>query len=412
MTTQLENLLGILHFDRTKKKFLESVRTPGTYTPEHIEATDKLLSMEENWSFIRKENLLIIREEILPAKEAGDNKRYIQMAKKSIDLNLKDNYDAIIMNDVIKWGDSELADYAIEQMISKLEKNKEPKQYSFRPIIGIAESFGKQEVATQYLERLLTIQEKDTEDHFSAADTLQKLGRFNEAIDRYVEIAKGDYPSFIKDALSVAEEHVPERVKEIAQKGFDSFDTNNLSWESYIKCAEKIGKTKEAKKTAIEYAQEVQIENSPGFYNNLVKSLMKFEKKDEAKGLVLKVAKSQEVAKNSNNYNYYCYEEAKEMAGLYNNIGETNFVKDIYDKRIDALIENGHNAIDIENEIKNVIKLTGDLNFREKKLELYAREGEFRKASTLATKLGNYKLAESYETMNQMAELATAQSSK
>jgi hypothetical protein len=94
---------------------------------------------------------------------------------------------------------------------------------------------------------------------------------------------------WIDAALKIAKEHAPNRVKEIAERGFRSYKPG-FSPEAYVECAEILGKLEEAKKTLKREARRLKPKQSPRFYEDLVKSLVRLGLLEEAKAVVAKVA--------------------------------------------------------------------------------------------------------------------------
>jgi tetratricopeptide (TPR) repeat protein len=397
MTQDLDNLLGSLHSDKSRLAFLNSI-----YIPGNVDVAGKILTMGEDSSVIEKE--------MAHAKKTGDTDRFKDMARKNIDYYVAHDFDILLRDIVIKWQDPELADYAINQMTSKSEEDRKlegPLQYAAE----IAQSFGKEEVAKQNLERLLALQEKDSEYKFPAGDTLKKLGRFSEAIDKYVESTKGRCSGFMGNALRIARENVPERVEEIAQIGFDAYEPETGFESIYVECAEILGKTEEAEKTLVKQSKKVKVKDSPRFYAGVVESLVKLGKNKEAEDLVRRVVKNEERAKKSDTY--YSFDRSEELARLYHAIGETDAVKNIYVERIETGIREGHHPSNTVNDINKAINLTGDkATFMEKRLLLHEEQGEYEQASKLARELGNSGLAESYRTMHQMTSELKPQSTQ
>ena|GEM_PF-5294694 len=397
MQAQLDTLLENLHSDENRLKFLR-----GIYTPGNIDVADRILAMSEDSSVVEKE--------MAHAKETENMDRFRGMARRHIDYHVSHDFDILLRDIVIKWQDPELADYAIAQMTSKSEADRKlegPLAYSAE----IAQAFGRNDVARANLERLLALQERDAEYKFPAGDTLKKLGRFSEAIDKYVESAEGRCSGFMGNALRIARENVPDRVKEIAQIGFDAYEPKTGFEGIYVECAEILGKTGEAERVLVKYAKKVKVDSSPRFYNGLVKALVSLGQEKIARQLVERVAKHEEREKASGSY--YEFDRPEEMAQLYHAIGETDAVKNIYAERIETRIREGHHPSNAVNDINKAIELTGDkATFMEKRLLLHEKQGEYEQASQLATQLGKTELAENYRLMHQMVQSVQAQPSK
>jgi len=321
----------------------------------------------------------------------------LNYSKFSIDYYITHGLDILLRGIVIKWQDPELADYTITQMTSKSEADRKL-EYSLEHSAEIAQAFGRDDVARANLERLLALQERDSEYKFLVARTLEKLGRFNEAIDRYLDCDGYDW---LGDAMKLAREHSPSRVSEVAQRGFDSFDVENGFAEFYVECATVLDRTGEAEKILVKYAKKVKVDASPRFYSGVVKSLVSLGQEKIARQLVERVAQHEEMVQASERY--YGFDMPEEMAYLYHVIGETNAVRDIYIERIETRIRERHHPSNTEQDINKAIELTGDrTTFMEKRLLLHESQGEYEQASALAGELGKPELAEKYKQMHQM----------
>ncbi|MEA3229544.1 MAG: hypothetical protein U9P44_01390, partial [archaeon] len=307
MTQELDNILKYLSSTDAQLTFLRSI-----YVPGRIDVADEII--------LRSEDSSIIRKEIAHAKQACDYDRFRSLAKRYIDYHVSHDFDILLVGIVKEWQDSELADYTIEKMTSKPEKDRKlenPLEYSAE----IAQAFGKEDVARDILERLLGLVERDSEYRFPAAQVLEKLGRFDEAIDRYLEA------EWVSDAFYLAKEQSPIRSVENAEVGFKNYKQDRGSAQFYVECAELLGKTGQAEKKLVRYAKKVNVVHSPRFYVGIVKSLVLLGQEAVASKFVEKVARHEEQARNSDRY--YEFSRSVEMAELYHAVGETDAVRNI-----------------------------------------------------------------------------------
>lgn len=375
--------MDALHSEEAWLAFLRKI-----YVPGNTDVADRILAMKEDSSVIEKE--------LAHAEQSGDLDRAREMAIQYIDYCVRNNFTSFLRNKVIKWNNSELADYAIEQMTSEFEEERRSEQV-LECAAEIAQAFGKQDIATQNLERLLAFQEKDTEHKYRAGTTLKKLGRFGEAIDVYLEEGA---PWELKSALDLAREHCPNRITEVAQRGFNTFDTKRGFWEFYVECAEILDKKNKAERTAVKYARRTKIDDPPRCYEGIVNCLVKFGQDDEAKKLVSRIVRHEEYVRKGEGY--YEFDRPKELAVLHHAVGETAAIRKIYAERIDKRLREGHHPSNTQDDIKKAIELTGDQSFREKELDLLERERDYQKAAALATEIGKPELAQIYSTMYEM----------
>ena len=382
MAGRLDNLLGSLHSDKNKLTFLNCV-----YTPGNAEVADTILALSPNTSVLEKE--------VGYAREHGETQRFDSLARRFVDYYIQEGWDIALRDKVVGWGDKNIADYAV----SKLEEKGEESTLEYAG--EIAQSFGQEQRARQLLERVLTVQmEKKDEYAFSPAGTCVKLGRFNEAIDLFMQ---SGYHWFDR-ALHIAKEHVPQRVNEVAQKGFEGYAPTFHTQETYVECAEVLGKVDKAKKTLSCEAQKLTPDSPPRFYEGLVKSLAKLGMSNDARTVVQKVAayhfKRAQERKDMMHVSFH--DDQKELAGLYEVIGEQAPIRDILLARIDAGLNNGWHPSHYDKDIERGFQLTGDKVFLERKLILFEQEQKYDEASKLASELGNTELADNYRIMHQM----------
>ena len=388
MVQELDAILDILPSEKAKLAFLKNI-----YLPGNIKVTDSILA-------INKDDSSVLKQEIAYAKQVGESERFISLAKKYIDYYISHDYDILLKDVVIEWKNSELADYAIEEITLKPEDNRgleRPLEFA----VEIAQAFGENNKSIELLERLLALQERDSEHKSTVAKTLEKLGRFEDAIDKYLE-----EKSAVSDAFNLAKKHSPERLHEIANVEFDNYKPGFSSAKFYVKCAEILGKTKEAENKLVKYAKKVKVKDLPKAYTDVVELLVSFRQVGAASKLVKKVAENEEKAKNSGKY--YEFDRLKETAQLYHVIGETEAVKNIYMEIIDRGIKERDNPSITLNYIRTAIELTDNQIFKEREIDFLVLQGEYRDAATLATELGKPDLAQTYLAMQDMVDAVKA----
>jgi hypothetical protein len=384
MTAKLDILLGNLHSDENRLRFLREI-----YTPGNAEVADRILAIEPDTSVLEKEAGY--------SREHGETERFSLLAKRFVDHYIQNGWDILLKKSVVRWGDRNLADYAV----SKLEEKGEESTLEYAG--DIAQSLGQEQKARQLLERVLALQMKKKDDYaFSPAGTCVKLGRFNEAIDLFM---RSGY-HWLDRALHVAKEHVPQRVNEVAQIGFDRYAPSFHTQETYVECAEVLGKVDKAKNTLSREARKLTPDGPPRLYGGLVKSLVKLGMNNDAKTVVQKVADYhfKESRERENMMHVTFHDDSKELAELYEIIGEQAPVRDLLLARIDAGLNNGWHPSHYDKDIERGYQLTGDKAFLERKLRLFEKEQKYDEASKLVMELGKPELAESYRAMHEMVQ--------
>jgi len=387
MVENLDTLLRNLHSDDAKLSFLKSI-----YTPGNAEVADRILAVVTDSSVIEKE--------LGHARQSGNTERFEQMARKHIDYHVENGHDILLRDHVIQWGDADLADYAVQQMVSKSRPDKQ-RTGPLEHAAEIAQSYGKPDEARRHLVAKLAIQLRDTRFGFTAAHTLKELGRFDESIDLYLE---EDTYGFIDNAFYLAKEHSPSRLAEVAEIGFNRFKIGSGFEEFYVECAEVLGRTDQARGALVQYAKKVKIVDPPRFYEGLVKALVTLDMKDLARDLTLRVSIHENEVESDARYSDF--KRPYEMAALFHTIGETEQVRQIYEDRINQRIEQGHHPSHALIEIKKAIELTGDTTFREKEIDIHERQQDYGKAAALAEQLGKPELAQTYRSMERMVRTA------
>ncbi len=348
-------------------------------------------------------NSRLLEKEIEQAKEADEKDRFVMLGRKYVDYYIANEFDILLIDIVKEWDNPALAEYAISRM-SSVSNEKRRLESTLEYAADIATAFGKEEQAKQLLERLLEYELKNPEFKSPAARTLVKLGRYDRAIDRYMKCNDG----YLENALSIAKEHCPDRMEEVARKGFKNFKDINWFAEFYVECAEILGKKEQARKNLVKKARKEKVDSSPRLYNALVASLMKLGEEGEAREFVYKVAENEARVKKESNY--YDFNRPEELAGLFHLIGEVQEVKYIYMERIDVRIRENHHPSNTMKDIDAAVRLTGDESFRKKKMRVFELQEEYDQAAALAMELGKDELAATYSRMQAMVNDARVES--
>lgn len=384
----LDTIMHTLNSDRSRLAFLKRI-----YEPGNTDVADRILALSKDAGIIEKE--------VAHAIEKGDTDRFQDMARAHIDYYTENDFDILLRKTILKWGDAGLAEYAIAKMTSK-PKDGRNLEGPFEYAADIAEAFGNKDKARELLESLLELQRADCEYKFPIAKTLVKLGRYGEAIDMYL----ADESHWFNDAFRIAQEHVPERVTEVAQKGFDAYKRGgNVPF--YVECAKVLGKTRKAEKTVVRDARKINKDESPRYYQGMAEALMSLGRESEAKALVKSVAAFYE-AKRLTGGAHSDSDGHREMARLYHAVGDTDGVKAVYTEGIQRRIRQRHHPSNTMEDIRAVVELTGDVSFREIEIQLLEEQREYEKAAALATTLGRADLSEIYSQMHRMSAEAEA----
>jgi tetratricopeptide (TPR) repeat protein len=391
----LDALLANLHSEKSQLVFLN-----GIYTPGNVEVADRILAMHRDSSVIEKE--------IEHARKNGELERFRDLARKYVKHNISMGAGILLKDVVIGWQDPVVADYAVTQMTSETMPMKTV-EYLLPYAADIAQAFGNNEVAKASLERLLSLQIEDDLDVTSVSaatrvsDTLKRLGRFDNAIDR---LMRANLPM---SAFELAEEHSPQRLKEIAEVGFAKYTPAPISGQTefYAKCARVIGKEDEARSALVPYANKLEPNDSPGVYQGIVKGLVLLGEEETARELVRKVEHHESYEKDG--VRHYQFDRSDGMAELYHAIGDIDAVSKVYAARIDTAIKQRHNASDLAQTIQKAVRLTGrKMPFLDQLLVLHESQGAYEHAAIVAEDMGRHELAESYMIMHRMTCAAKA----
>lgn len=384
---ELETILQSLHSDINRMSFLHQI-----YIPGNIEVANRILA-------INPQDSSVLKQEIKFASEHDMGNRASALAMKMVDSYLEEGFESLITEDVSKWGSPEVADYAITQLTSDLSDREESR---LEAAADIALAFDRKEQAHDLLEELLEVQlDTKSEYFFSPAQTCVRLGRYDQAIDLYMQ---GGH-NWKENALHIAAQHVPEREEEVARSLFESYEPGFASQEPFLKAARVLGKVDEAKRTLVREVRRLKPNSPPRFYQSLVNALMELDLEDKARGVVKKVEKYQQRQRNGDTVSKYAYiDGAKEMVRLYDTIGDGDIIRKLYLEILDFQIEERHNPINILNYIKTAYEATGDPAFLERKRLVLEIQGDYKGANEVADQLGNSDMAEKYLAMSKMVQ--------
>ncbi len=356
------------------------------YSPGNMEVADKLIEMQPYHTDI-------LEKEIQYARENHLTDRFVDLSKKMVDTYFRDpslsqqlqNLHARLKD----WNTTDITTYAIGKIITT-SKNVEPiNQEFFYHAEKIVDALGKSEDKTKLLENILEfqlnsvssykslrtaaklgkwgdalihflgmLQVKEEKGFYKAANTCVDLGKFDQAIDLYLL----DHYRFVGKAFEVAEKHAPERLSEIAKKGFRHLVP---TWEDlYIKSAEILGKTEIAKKKLVQITSDINLDdNTPTYYLSLIKNMKKLGLKEKA--------------------------------------------KEVAQKLVDYRIREDDLYLDDVEQLETLLEETGEKlsdypGLREKKLEFLEQRGEFDEAEKLALELGKSDKVENYRKVREL----------
>ncbi len=381
MTKKLDDILEKLHSDSARLTYLKRI-----HTPENIEIADRILSLDpENYTFLERE--------IEYAKKKNLTNRVLELGRQLIDLYIKNELGITARDKVIELRHKDLAHYTINRLIEET-----PNESSMEYASEIANAFGESDMEKRILNELLKVQKKKGEFLFSAADTAVKLGKYDEAVDLYMESAKDAF-GFLDQALDAAQEHAPHKLKKVAQFGFNKFTQDRGFWKIYVRCAQILDKTNVAKERLLKEAKKIKIKPESGivgsknyydfiprYYQNLVEGLVSLGCTTEAENIVDQVAINEtKLRRIDERYNHN--ERQKELAQLYHTIGRTDEVKRIHVELIDMIPLSGYGPENGLRAIDEAIELTCDQTLQEKKFRFLEVQENYKAAEKLARKL-------------------------
>ena len=390
MTQNLEKILSVLQTVENRITFLESA-----YIPGNTDIADELLKLvDTSLGTEGQQYSRIVNSEIKYAKSKADTNRVIKLAKRWIDKDIW-KHDFVESKDIIKWGNVEVANYAIEKMLGN--KREDMLEAQLKHSADIAAAFGKNDLATQLYKRVL--------EHYNAleikynmqfsnakADISAKLGRFDEAIMLYTQ----KY-CYLNTAIEIALKHRPKKVKKLAKMAFNRYRIGEDP-QIYLEAAKLLGKIDKAKKVL---AKEAEDFNANSWHYELVDILFDLNMMPHAKKLVRKIA---EYELNTTDNDWSKLEQTYEnTAELFKEAGEPPS-KELYLLKIEAEIQKGIDASKILEDIEEGYNTTKDSIFLEKKVTVLGIQRNYLKAAQTATSLGKTNLAQTYTMMHQMVE--------
>lgn len=385
MTTTIDELLATLHSDKARLVFLHRI-----YEPGRSDVADRIISLE-------KADNTILDEEIQHALATRNNARLQELGRRKIDYYIQHDYARLIKREVCAWGSHDLAHYAIAELIKNFEGHYE----ELEVCVEIAEHFNDETTRRQVLEKALAIYVRNESicGREQTARTLERLGRYDEAIDKWCSCETyGRLP----EAMDIAKKHAPHKIREVAQKGFERFcdDYNCVFYaEFYVECAEILQKTEEARQTLVQYAQrkirEDNIHSDINDYSGLLRSLIRFNEKQLAEDFV-------EKAHNKDTTVAALFVNAEH----YHAIGNNQRATEMYKTYIERVMKTKGHPPDWLKNIDVAFETTRDLWFLERKREVLEILGRYDEASKVAIQLNNPQLAEHYKAMQTMIRAA------
>lgn len=416
MVQSLDNILGNLHSDRNRFDFLMAI-----YSPGNIEVIDRILPIPTEISFLEK-NLADVLEDAFAHSRARTWDEKVRLGKVIIDYYMHHNDDCRAKEFAIKSNNPDVAQHAMQRLSSlpfvgiaesKLSQaiagpEKRPPfsgiyhgrlEESLGYAADIARAFGKENEARLLLERQLELHSGGYKAGSERPTILAKLGRHDEAIDLAVKMgAKSPYlnGAYISTALTVAKEHVPHRLAEIARVGFSRYARDIGLSGVYFECAKILEQTEKARATLLWQTGFKEATRGPSFYQGLVMSLAELGEREAARSVVEKVAAGYRFQ------NARILEDPDVLATMYHLVGDVEQSIAIFMNTI-----NEHLRLNLRPEstkalINTAFAVTDDMRFREKELALLENQKDYRKAAALARELGKTDLAETYEAIPRM----------
>lgn len=443
----LPTLLNHLHSDDSKSIFLRQL-----YSPGKTELADFILTncprQKIWWEAIGKE--------IDFAKEHRQEERFLRLARRYLDGMVDDNYlthtpvdNYLTYNHVDtmieKWNHPALTEYAFTLLAEKCPLSPEKQDLMcLESAASIALQAGKKEEGTALIERMLQHYQKgEFGNPHLLAEKCRRAGWHQQAIDLYLQAGYRAY----EKALSTALLHVPERAREIAEKGFNEYDEDDndrrYSYDQsgpsfYLACAGILGKVEEARARLLKpAARKTGEEAEPGpqpedFFGssepaemsspgagcppypeipslNKIQALVNLGEQNAAGTQVERARKDCDTFAAAYD-NRHSYDEFQQFGELYEALGEKDKAQEMYRAEIDG--RDGRLQLNIIGELENpegtlarideIYKTMKEPFFLEKKLEFFELTTDYEEAAGLATELGKAELAGTYRTMQQL----------
>lgn len=380
----LESILEQLADDESRVTFLRNL-----YKPGRTEIADKILDLQENYT--------IMLQEADHALKKGRIVRFLEMAKKYVDTRINSGLEKVA-DTVIAWDNLEIGTYTMDKL-SKVEQEDNWR----RPLVHasrVAKHFGMQEKNTELLERLLELQKKKNTEYWRITETLIELDRYDEVINIYIQ--NNDLPQ----AFAVAESHLHDRVKEIAELILNNYEKNSGSDSDengdkvrvkiYVHAAKILGKQEQAAQILMDQAKNYKYQGRVQYGYDLLKALMDLEKREEAQDFADKLEQACRAEKGNELDDY----DREAIISIHETAGSIRRMKKIYHEMLNIQrIKKGKSSIEI---LQKAFKETGDTQFRQMQMLEYERSGSYLRAAKLAEELGKRELALTYRQMQTM----------
>jgi len=376
----LADILGTLHSDQNRLRFLQSV-----YTPGNTEVADRILALSPGSSSV-------MQREVTHAIKHGPEDRVVAMGRTLVDFYINQDRDFTAKTIILEWGNKQLADYAIAKLTENATED------SLKYAAELCMRFDRDDEWRQLTERVFDFEMTSSGKEYPSipARTAVELERFDVAIDLYIQSGY----HWLDAALHIAEVHSLERVTEIATLGFNGYNTDkNHRPELYLACAKILGKEEKVRGALLKEASELTIDRSPGCYEELIYALISLELHNEARSIAERVEAYE--TEQLQTIRHYTASDQRVLASIFLALGDKEKAAEAYLRKIDNEMPKNHPSHFMP-DIDEVHKLTGDDSVLLKKLYVFERDGEYDKAAGFAREIGRTDLAEKYGTMQKM----------
>lgn len=327
----------------------------------------------------RRTRFMVIDQEQRYAKEHGLGDRLVVLAKEEIDVCVNDpDFRGDVDQIVMRENNPEITEYALLKLTSFSEDHPYLRQalLQAKAIAAAKVKPSEEAITLRLIGHAVT-----TGDFSGAARLAESAGKYDQALAYYLQ-SNTNYD--LESALKLAEEHVQERVGEVAKRGYEQYNEHIGYIDFYFKCAKIIGKQAKAKKRFIKMIKDMVPANNPRAYTSIIKRLQEYKQHKLAEQLVDKVAEQQRLrgAKYSSDY-----ETDVDIGNLYLLVGEITKAVEMYVGVIDFKIKQRHRTDEVLKIIDRAFNATNNTILLERKIQVFEMEGNYGQAAIVAEQL-------------------------
>ncbi len=333
--------------------------------------------------------------EIMASKlKPVDDDLFLAIASKLIEAYNGGEWPHTVLSSISEFadqtGDDRVAAIALDALLSRPSSTHWHETYRLLVSYELAKQLGREDELVKLMDERAQLLVKEGS-FFHAAGLYVRLGRPSDAIDCY--LSQGS----TQVALTVAKEHLPGRIREIAEFGFSVLDISHV--DLYVESARILGREVQARRSLVNLAKQ-EISQPVKWYSHLVKFLYDLGEADESFNLVRSVEAHFKATRERFDFG----EGLQDLGLLYNYVGAIESADRLYLEFIDWRL--GYN-FPVKDLFDNAPpRLVSTEPMLERKIRFYEAQGNYGRAAQSALMIPDRARAKIYKAMAQMVAKA------